>query len=167
MTLKKSQNCVCQIKKVMNALMIILQFTVSVEDPEAKGGLSKDKCDLAMSFFANAGAKPAKKQQPTAKKSTPKTTELSEDGLPLVQNASARPFVKERAYYEPEEDSNLDLDDEEDDIPDFQARRKNRENSTESAENPPKVPTRSVNSDNTRQGMMLRLLKNTTNILKS
>ena len=59
--------------------------------------------------------------------------------------------------------------DEEDIIPDFHsmgnAQRQISENSSE--ENPPRVPVRSVNSDNSRQGMMLRLMKNATNIMKS
>ena len=135
-----------------------------MEDPEAKGGLSAAKCDLAMSFFANAGTKPAKKVSTTKKPPVPKT-ELPEDSLPIVSNGTARPFVKERAYYEPEDDSPDSPETEEDDIPDFQARRKNRENSGGS--DPPRVPPRSVQTDGSRQGMLLRLMKNTTNILKS
>ena len=77
--------------------------------------------------------------------------------------------MKERAYYEPEQESNPE-DDEDDVIPDFQARRRAAhrqisENSSE--ETPPRVPVRSVNSDNSRQGMMLRLMKNATNIMRS
>ena len=136
-----------------------------MEDPEAKGGLSAAKCDLAMSFFANAGTKPAKKVSTTKKPIPAPKTELSEDGLPIVSNGTARPFVKERAYYEPEDGSSPGTETEEDDIPDFQARRKNRENSGGS--DPPRVPPRSVQTDSSRQGMMLRLMKNATNIMKS
>ena len=145
-------------------------FFFSVEDPEVQGGLSKDKCALAMSFFANDLPKPTKK--PAPKKPVPAKTD--EDGLPIVQNATARPFVKERAYYEPEQELNPD-DDEDDIVPDFQARRKTRQNEAKSRqtetsnEAPPPIPVRSGPGleNNTREGMMLRLMKNATNIMRS
>ena len=146
--------------------MLYFSTSISVEDPESKGGLSKDKCALAMSFFANDAPK-----KPAAKKPVPTKTEQtsSDDGLPAVQNSTARPFMKERAYYEPEQESNPE-DDEDDVIPDFQARRRAAQrqiSENSSDETPPRVPVRSVNSDNSRQGMMLRLMKNATNIMRS
>ena len=139
-----------------------------MEDPEPQGGLSKDKCALAMSFFANDLPKTTKK--PAPKKPVP-AAKTDEDGLPIVQNATARPFVKERAYYEPEQESNPE-DDEDDIVPDFQARRQARRNEAKSRQNEastevPPIPVRSGPGDNTREGMMLRLMKNATNIMRS
>ena len=46
--------------------MVVIFFTsISVEDPESKGGLSKDKCALAMSFFANDAPKKAATKKPS------------------------------------------------------------------------------------------------------
>ena len=104
-----------------------------MEDPESKGGLSKDKCALAMSFFANDAPK-----KPVAKKSVPTKTEQtsSDDGLPAVQNSTARPFMKERAYYEPEQELNPE-NEEYDVIPDFQAGRMAKISENSSKETPP------------------------------
>ena len=92
---------------------------ISVEDPEPKGGLSKDKCALAMSFFANDAPKKAATKKPVTTKTEQNS---SDDGLPAVQNSTTRPFMNERAYYEPEQELNPE-DEEYDVIPD-QARRR-------------------------------------------
>ena len=113
-------------------------------EPDSASGVSKDKCALAMSFFANDSKKPAKNSKKPAKS----------DELPSVQNNTARPFMKERAYYEPEED---DLVPEEEELPDFGGRGQNRDEA-------PPIPAR---SEDNKSLMMLRLMKNATNALRS
>ena len=124
------------------------------EDVDA-GGVSKDKMALAMSFFAND--KGAKKP---AKKPAKSKTENSDD-LPNVHNATAKPFNKstrERAFFEPSTEL---PDDEEDEIPNFASRRQQRQ-ATE-PEAPPPVPSRSGENKH----LMLKLMKNATNALRS
>merc|ERR1719510_794774 len=67
----------------------------SAETVKAGGLSSKDKQALAMSFFDGGGAK-------SKPKSKPKKAEDPDD-LPAVQNATPKPFVRERAYYEPDD----------------------------------------------------------------
>ena len=129
-------------------------------------GLNKDKCALAMSFFNN-DSKGAKK--PSAKKtSKSSSTNGNANDLPNVTNAVAKPFAKssppERAYYEPDADL-LPEDDEEEDLEEvFQTRvnsRKNRQ--PPELEHAPPVPERSGEP----KAMMMRLMKNATNIMRS
>ena len=125
--------------------------------------MNKDKCALAMSFFANDNSS-SKVKKPPKKSST-----ASSDDLPSVQNASAKPFVKklppERAYFEPE-GSELPDDEDEDELEVFQSRaasrRKQKSPEPEIDQGPP-VPTRSGEP----KQMMLRLMKNATNIMRS
>ena len=146
------------------------------------GGLNKDKCALAMSFFANdssssskkAGKTPSKKLNSTKKNSIDNSSigSTSDISLPSVQNASARPYnpVPERAYFEPE-GLELPEDDEEDSMEVFQSRAKSRRQQQKQAENTnqeieieaPPVPTRSGEP----KQMMLRLMKNATSIMRS
>lgn len=124
-----------------------------------------------MSFFANDGKtkqkapakKPAKKQQPLP---TANQHNNSND-LPVVQNATAKPFApsyptQERAYYEPDGPEV----EEEEVLPAFKNFRRSRTGSSnsESDQPPPPPPTRS--GDN-KQLMMLKLMKNATNALRS
>ena len=95
------------------------------------------------------------------KKSQPKNPD---DDLPAVQNATAKPFVRERAYYEPDEEDDLLLEEEEDSIPDFAARRRKQKEEEEETDEPPPIPSRS--GDN-KSAMMLKLMKNATNIMRS
>ena len=117
-----------------------------------------------MSFFANDNSS-SKVKKPPKKSST-----ASSDDLPSVQNASAKPFVKklppERAFFEPE-GSELPDDEDEDELEVFQSRAasrksQNRQKSPEIDQGPP-VPTRSGEP----KQMMLRLMKNATNIMRS
>ena len=158
-------------------------------------GLNKDKCALAMSFFANdssgsstkaAGSKKATSSQPapsrklSKKNSTDNSSSIgstSDISLPSVQNASARPFLKnnnpvpERAYFEPEGLELPEDDDEDDSVEVFQSRAKSRrqqkqalaENNREIELEAPPVPTRSGEP----KQMMLRLMKNATSIMRS
>ena len=108
-----------------------------MEDPESKGGLSKDKCALAMSFFANDAPKKAATKKPVPTKTEQNS---SDDGLPAVQNSTARPFMKERAYYEPEQESNP----QDDVIEDFEARQRGAQHQisdNSSKETPPSERT--------------------------
>ena len=125
------------------------------EEEADAGGVSKDKMALAMSFFANdkGAKKPTKKPQQKSK------TENSDD-LPNVSNATAKPFSKptrERAYFEPSTEL---PDDEEDEIPNFASRRQQRQAEPEA---PPPVPSRSGENKH----LMLKLMKNATNALRS
>ena len=130
----------------------------SDETDNPTGGMSKDKMALAMSFFAN-DQKPAKKQP--SKPLRQKKKETDSDDLPPVTNSTAKPFFRERAYYEPEEDE-LPEDDEDDYIPDFRARRATKQEPVE--DSPPPIPARS--GDN-KSAMMLKLMKNATSIMRS
>ena len=144
-----------------------------LDEEDAKGAMSKDKMALAMSFFANdskaassgGGKKPVtKKKAPTT--STVASSATTEDELPVVHNATAKPFSKptrERAYFEPEGSSERE-DEEEDFVPNFAARRKlSSRNAEVSTEEAPPVPSRSGENKH----LMLKLMKNATNALKS
>ena len=130
-------------------------------------GLNKDKCALAMSFFNN-DSKGAKK--PSAKKTSKKSSNGNANDLPNVTNAIAKPFAKssppERAYYEPDADLlPVEDEDEDEDLEEvFQTRvnsRKNRQ--PPELEHAPPVPERSGEP----KAMMMRLMKNATNIMRS
>merc|ERR1712223_1854271 len=84
----------------------------SAETVKAGGLSSKDKQALAMSFFDGGGAK-------SKPKSKPKKAEDPDLDLPAVQNATPKPFVRERAYYEPDDN---ELPEEEDILPTFKSR---------------------------------------------
>merc|ERR1719510_2347273 len=130
-------------------------------EPEAStsGGLSKDKCALAMSFFANDGASTNTKKSNVAKKAAGKA---NDDDLPAVQNATAKPFFRERAYYEPDDLSTPE--EEEDILPTFKSRpTKTQPEVEEKIEDAPPVPERSGDP----KVNMLRRMKNVTGILRS
>ena len=148
---------------------------LDAEESDSKGAMSKDKMALAMSFFANdskaassgkkATPEAAKKQAAATKKKATSTasTSSAEDELPVVHNATAKPFSKptrERAYFEPEGSSERE-DEEEDFMPNFAARRKSSRNAE--VEEAPPVPSRSGENKH----LMLKLMKNATNALKS
>ena len=138
-----------------------------MDDPEDEAkGVSKDKMALAMSFFAN-DSKNASKKPDVKKPAKKKATTSVEDELPVVHNATAKPFSKatrERAYFEPEGSSERE-EDEEDFVPNFAAARKSSassRNAVEQQEAPP-VPSRSGENKH----LMLKLMKNATNALRS
>merc|ERR1712062_77246 len=138
---------------------------------DAKGAMSKDKMALAMSFFANdsKAASSGGGKKPVTKKKAPTTSTVAsstEDELPVVHNATAKPFSKttrERAYFEPEGSSERE-DEEEDFVPNFAARRKlSSRNAEVSTEEAPPVPSRSGENKH----LMLKLMKNATNAIQS
>merc|ERR1712062_266031 len=141
-----------------------------LDEEDAKGAMSKDKMALAMSFFANdsKAASSGEGKKPVTKKKAPATSTVAssattEDELPVVHNATAKPFSKptrERAYFEPEGSSERE-DEEEDFVPNFAARRKSSRNAE--VEEAPPVPSRSGENKH----LMLKLMKNATNALKS
>ena len=137
-----------------------------VEEEDSAAGVSKDKCALAMSFFAN-NSKPAKKSPKPPPKKPEKYPESGSD-LPNVQNNTAKPFMRERAYYEPDDEELPE--DENDLIPDFTNRNRKSstasksENSENSEISAPPIPAR---SEDNKSAMMLRLMKNATNALRS
>jgi hypothetical protein len=147
------------------------------ENDNCPPGLNKDKCALAMSFFANdsksstgAGGKkvvPSKKQSITAHNDDDDDDDDAD--LPAVHNATAKPFVKpppERAYFEPEASELPEDDDEEEEdmFPAaFQSRQKKPSVSSEAEGTPPPVPARSGEP----KQLMLRLMKNATNALRN
>ena len=132
-----------------------------------EGGLNKDMCSLAQSFFStDKPKKPPQRRVSTNTRPTPEHQVASAD-------RKSYPQTQERAFYQPE--GQMVDEDEDDDIPlptGFQFNRSNSQRdspmmtkraSPPQEEGAPPIPVRSGEP----KLMMLKLMKNATNALKS